>query len=535
MFSGTKPSLYWKTTGLDNLEFTRISNIQTVFHISQLVETGPNQSCLLGDTTFFDYTAGEDGTPNTWFSNRPPTQIRDGSNFINGISRDFETTSRDLNRNLITMVHTSAIGRSNQISIDRGNPRSWRGYIQEITVYTSSLLASRELIEYNINNYYNIYPQTSSFATSSFTIKADSGSISGSLNNRLTSGIAASGPLGLITVSRTGSNSLTIARNGASTSFTVPASGALSTGLYLGAINNNGIAVGNSPVNISFASVGTGLNEIETLNLNRLVYNLQSNFKEDTDATAFITAAQLTNPTIVSAVRSLVLNLKGYGLWDKLKAIYPIVSDGISQTRASQHKWNLKDPRDLDAAYRLAFQPSGWTHSSTGALPNGGTYANTFFAPNLLPLNSAHMSYYSRTDTTSTSVDMGVGQTGFGDFLLAPRYNTGLYDISRINSGYPGGGTATVSQGLFTVSRVSSTGFKTYKNSSILTDRPSATSTTAATLPIWIGALNLNGGISDRTTREVAFATIGEGLTDFEAANLYTVVQTFQTTLGRQV
>jgi hypothetical protein len=410
-----------------------------------------------------------------------------------------------------------------------------KGNYQEQIIYTSNESSNRGPIEYNINNYYNIYPQTSSFATSSFTIQAGPTSVSASLNNRLTSGISTSGPLGLITVSRTGSNSLTIARNGASTSFTVPASGALSTGIYLGAINNNGLALGNSPVNISFASVGTGLNEIETLNLNRLVYNLQSNFKEDTDATAFITAAQLTNPTIVSAVRSLVLNLKGYGLWDKLKAIYPIVSDGISQTRASQHKWNLKDPRDLDAAYRLAFQPSGWTHSNTGALPNGNTYANTFFAPNLLPLNSAHMSYYSRTATTTTSVEMGIGQTGFGEFLLAPRYSSALYDISRINSGYPGGGTATVSQGLFTVSRVSSTGFKTYKNDTILTNRSSATSTTAATLPIWIGALNLNGGISDKTTREVAFATIGEGLTDFEAANLYTVVQTFQTTLGRQV
>jgi hypothetical protein len=154
---------------------------------------------------------------------------------------------------------------------------TYKGKVQELTLYSSDQSSNRGAIEYNINNYYNIYPQTSSFATSSFTIKADSGSISASLNNRLTSGIATSGPLGLITVSRTGSNSLTIARNGVTSSFAVPASGALSTGLYLGAINNNGLALGNSPVNISFASVGTGLTGTDINNLTRVVGDLNFN------------------------------------------------------------------------------------------------------------------------------------------------------------------------------------------------------------------------------------------------------------------
>jgi len=149
------------------------------------------------------------------------------------------------------------------------------GYIWEYVGYNSNQSSNRGPIEYNINNYYNIYPQTSSFATSSFTIKTDSTSISGSLNNKLTSGIQSSGPLGLVTVSRTGSNSLTIARNGASTSFAVPASGALSTGIYLGAINNNGLALGNSPLNISFASVGTGLTEDDYGNYTELINNFQ--------------------------------------------------------------------------------------------------------------------------------------------------------------------------------------------------------------------------------------------------------------------
>jgi hypothetical protein len=124
------------------------------------------------------------------------------------------------------------------------------GTMSEVIAFATALTTQKEPIEYGINNYYNIYPQTSSFATSSFTIQATPTAISGAINNKLTSGIPSSGPLGLITVSRTGSNSLTIARNGVTSSFAVPASGALSTGIYLGAINNNGLALGNSPLGI---------------------------------------------------------------------------------------------------------------------------------------------------------------------------------------------------------------------------------------------------------------------------------------------
>ncbi len=85
----------------------------------------------------------------------------------------------------------------------------------------------------------------------------------------------------------------------------------------------------------------------------------------DADAQAFITAASITDPTQQSAINQLVVDLKGYSIWTKMKAIYPFCG-----STASQHKWNLKDPRDLDVAFRLVFS-GGWTHSSTGALPNG--------------------------------------------------------------------------------------------------------------------------------------------------------------------
>lgn len=91
------------------------------------------------------------------------------------------------------------------------------------------------------------------------------------------------------------------------------------------------------------------------------------------DAQAFLTAAGITDPTQVNAVNTLVNGLQQDGIWSKMKAVYPFVGG-----TATTHKYNLKDPRDLDAAFRLAFN-GGWTHNANGITGNGtNTYADTF-------------------------------------------------------------------------------------------------------------------------------------------------------------
>ncbi len=68
---------------------------------------------------------------------------------------------------------------------------------------------------------------------------------------------------------------------------------------------------------------------------------------------AYLTATGL-NESFAPALDGLVRGLKDEGLWAKMQAIYPF----IGGTEAL-HKWNLKDPRDLDAAYRLTFSRRG--------------------------------------------------------------------------------------------------------------------------------------------------------------------------------
>jgi len=250
----------------------------------------------------------------------------------------------------------------------------------------------------------------------------------------------------------------------------------------------------------------------------------------DPDAQAFITAAAITDPTQQAAINTLVVDLKGYNVWSKMKALYPFVGG-----TAAQHKWNLKNPLDTDAAYRLVFN-GGWTHSSNGALPNGtNAYANTFLAPSSqLSLNSASISYYSRTSGFSTAL-MGSSSASNNVILLAPRWASGvLDDYSAINCATFQKSAASNTLGLFTASRIASTNYKGFQNG-VQYFNSVNNSNSLSTQNIFIGARNTSGFADQYTNLQSAFASIGDGLSDTEAANFYTAVQNFQVALSRNI
>ena len=252
----------------------------------------------------------------------------------------------------------------------------------------------------------------------------------------------------------------------------------------------------------------------------------------DPDAQAFITAAAITDPTQQTAIDTLVKGMKADGLWTKMKAIYPFVGG-----TASAHKWNLKDPRDLDAAFRLVFN-GGWTHSANGATPNGTNgYADTKLNPSAnLTINNSHASFYSRTNNNSDSWDLGSGNGNGTAFLLTLRLNSLNQQLGFISGLYPtnlAASTQTTSNAFGLMSRTSSTLLKLYRNATLLNTNTAASSTVSSQ-NIYIGGNN-DLSFQSYSARQCAFSTIGDGLTDTEAANLYTRVQAFQTALSRQV
>ncbi len=253
----------------------------------------------------------------------------------------------------------------------------------------------------------------------------------------------------------------------------------------------------------------------------------------DADAQAFITATGITDATQKSAINTLVLNLKSYGIWTKTKAIYPMVGG-----TATTHKFNLKNPADTNAAFRLGFY-GGMTHDSNGVSfggANGG--ASTYFNPFLNQTkNDLHLSVYARTRPTrvanANDISPNSSYIVAGWTVLRATSNSSGYDLFTTSDTAAGtAGLATTAVGFSLGSRTSSTAIKYYKNTT------SASGNGASHTADFVNAeltLNGNPGGGYYSVANYAFASIGNGLTDAEAANFYTAVQAFQTTLGRQV
>jgi hypothetical protein len=240
--------------------------------------------------------------------------------------------------------------------------------------------------------------------------------------------------------------------------------------------------------------------------------------------TAWIAATGETDLTILGALNTLESDLTTYGLTAKMKALYPMVGG-----TAGKHSYNF-----MNTAANQITWAGGITHSSTGVLFNGTNgFGDSNFNVNTYKDNN-HLSYYIRTNLDEVRVDAGlIGSIGQYFDVESRISNVGYFGnhIAATNVNF----AVTDSRGLWLNTRTTSTLQKVYKNG---TSQGSNTSsgTNAINGNIYFGARNLVGtGANLYSTKETAFASIGDGLNDTEAANFYTAVQAFQTTLSRQV
>ena len=309
--------------------------------------------------------------------------------------------------------------------------------------------------------------------------------------------------------------------------------------IYLGARNNLS-AIPNAQFfdnkELAFAFIGNTLTATDNSNFYTAVQAFQTTLGRsigtqtvsDADAQAFVTAANITDQVEADAINNLVIGMKADGLWTKMKAIYPIVGGS-----ASSHKYNLKDPRDLDAAFRLTFA-SGWTHSSTGMTPLN-TFANTFFNPNsgFSTNDNVHLSYYSRTNSNGTEIEIGSATTVGGPYLILEIRTSGTTYYIMNSSGSYATASDSDSRAFYIGNRIG-TAEKGFRNNTNVISRTS-TATPRPNFNTYLGAFNAGGTASTYTTKQCAFASIGDGLTDTDAANFYTLVNTYQTALSRNV
>jgi hypothetical protein len=250
----------------------------------------------------------------------------------------------------------------------------------------------------------------------------------------------------------------------------------------------------------------------------------------DPDAQAFLTAASITDPTITTAIDNFVVGMKTDGLWSKMTGLYPFVG-GTADT----HKWNLKDPRDLDAAYRLNFVGT-FTHNSNGITGTQNSAADTFINPSVVD-NQRHMSVYVRGNDFPTPVinqyEMGLFVAGGNEWGLIGRYSNNL--------AYAGFG-ATFTSVSSTDARGFWTGIQEVSTVRLLkngTQVVSASATvTNSNAKIGVGGQLTSAGVPRTglcSIRNISFASVGALLTTAEVALFNTRVQALQTALSRNV
>lgn len=274
----------------------------------------------------------------------------------------------------------------------------------------------------------------------------------------------------------------------------------------------------------------------------------------DPDAQAFINALN-ADPSGVKltatqreAINFLVAGLKGIQdtgqtttVWDRCLAIYPFIGGD-----AFKHKFNLKDPRDLDAAYRLFF--NACNHSITGINTSNSTagYANSFVNPSVVQSlgTGFSMSFYSYVNTALNDLEylMGVTyengtSTGNGNTsLIGYRTNGSTIFLNTSESRINDRIDATVSggNGFFLGNYLTEASL--YKEGIKLNGTVSTVENDI--IPngsIYIlnrNRLGLTGDLTG-TNKTCAFSHIGYGLTENEAIWFNRIVQIYQSILSR--
>lgn len=244
--------------------------------------------------------------------------------------------------------------------------------------------------------------------------------------------------------------------------------------------------------------------------------------------------------TASAATITLFTSLVSNGLWDKMYGFYPVLG-GV----AASHSINGKSP---DGVYDLVFN-GGWTHSSSGMEPNGTNgYADTSFNPFATIGNggTSHLSIYVNLQGSvgNRIYDMGINSSDASLTdqlnLTAKRVvasgNNTLFDCGNYDpSAY--GRVQTTSEasasGMTVGSYRSATDKILYRDGNSIATQTNSRSSTYTNNTLFVGAQRVPAGASYFSSNRYAFATIGSGLTNTEIVNLSNIINTYETSLGR--
>lgn len=258
----------------------------------------------------------------------------------------------------------------------------------------------------------------------------------------------------------------------------------------------------------------------------------------DVDVQAFLDATGISDSAITTALETFVTTLKTESLWSKMVAIYPFVTDKTSSVDIqAQFKYNLKDPQDTDAAYRLitfgsvTYSPEGITNF------NNGNYIRTYVYsdnPTAFPTgpNFINLGYYLRTNTDTDYGILGNNDTA----SFTSPYYISVRDFGSGPFGYLLNYGATSNYNIATTNcnDLGTHVFNRVDSSTVEVVTPSTT--VSRFLPLEIPSTTVGLGIGYRgltTTNIISHYYFSDQLSSVQIATMQTAVNQLQTDLGR--
>jgi hypothetical protein len=243
---------------------------------------------------------------------------------------------------------------------------------------------------------------------------------------------------------------------------------------------------------------------------------------------------------VSAATITMFQSIWSNGLNTDMLAMYPFIGG-----TAGSHKFNGMNPLDTDGAYRLTFA-GGWTHSASGATPNGTNgVAETYLQPNAtsFTISGGSMGVYCGTNGPSGAVMGGIGNSGGADvdgWVLYPGLTSpgtlqeGCF-FWKSSSGVFNGSAIADTLGLMSIGRTGTTQVQLYRRG-VLLSSPAFASNSVTNNTLALGARNtLFGTPAEYSTYRQQFTYIHRGLTPTQMTTLDGIIQTYQTSLGRNV
>jgi hypothetical protein len=248
----------------------------------------------------------------------------------------------------------------------------------------------------------------------------------------------------------------------------------------------------------------------------------------DLNASAFlsklISSGGVVNSTVVNAVNNLFLDLKSSGLYSKVRRLYPMV--GSTRDTCSLEAKLTGDNITWNESAGFVFNANGITcdgYTSRNPATLGKTPYQIFGTDN----NLISFCLYSRTSRgAAANFPLSASVGGSNNYFQLNIDYSDTGHVGAIGKESMISSPVTSTQGLFMVSRVSDSLQTLYRNGVSLATNTATGNTLASSSTI---------GLFDYTDDNFAFASLNDGFTDAEAYDFYTIVQNFQTSLGRQV